>query len=162
CTLLVVRALDPATIHLERAVAPTHSLVAELATDVERVLQQASWPEEAIGATQLLVMEHGANVVDHAGIPSGSHISLQMRLSEQRAWLLFRDNGREWDFKERLVFSLRQPADSDRGRGLRIIRSIARHIDVVRRDRENAILYIVDRNFVVGPRTGGIRSRSNE
>jgi len=154
CTLLVVRTLDPAGLRLERAIAPTHAQVAELAEAVEQVFRREGWPEEAAGAAQLLVMEHGANVVDHGETPPGSRIDLQLRLSGNLAWLLFRDEGREWDFQDRLAFSLRQPEDSIRGRGLRMIKAIARHIDVVRRDHENDILYVVARDFVVGDTNG--------
>jgi serine phosphatase RsbU (regulator of sigma subunit)/anti-sigma regulatory factor (Ser/Thr protein kinase) len=157
CTLLVVRTIDPAALRLDRAIEPTHAQVAELAAAVATVLREEGWPEEAVGATQLLVAEHGANVVDHAEVPPGSRIGLQFRLEAGAAWLLFCDEGREWDFQERLAFSLRQPDDSDRGRGLRIIRAIAKHIDVVRRNRENAILYVVDRAFAVGSPTGESR-----
>ncbi len=162
CTLLVVRTLDPAGLRLDRAIAPTHAQVAELANAVERILCQEGWSAEATCAAQLLVMEHGANVVDHAKAPPDSRIGLQLRLTDRQAWLLFRDDGREWDFQDRLAFSLRQPNNSDRGRGLRIIRSIAKHIDVVRRDRENAILYVVDRAFRVESAAEGKGSASHE
>lgn len=147
CTLLVVRTVDPPSVRLERAIAPTHAEVAALASEVKRVLIEQQWPEEAAGAAQLLVMEHGANVVDHAEAPRDSRIDLKLRLTEHGAWLLFRDHGREWDFEERLAFSMRQTEKADRGRGLRIIRAIAKHIDVVRRERENVILFVVARDF---------------
>ncbi len=162
CTLLAVRTLDPSALRLDRAIAPTRAQVDELASEVAQALRREEWSDEAVGAAQLLVMEHGANVVDHAEAPPDSRIGLQVRVADRRAWLLFRDSGREWDFQDRLAFSLRQPEDSVRGRGLRIIRAIAKHIDVVRRDRENVILYVVDRDFAVESQAEESGGRSRE
>jgi phosphoserine phosphatase RsbU/P len=147
CTLLVVKTLDPAAIRLEQSVAPTHAAVAALADEVERLLRVEGWPAESAGAAQLLTMEHGANVVDYGRLAADEQIECRLMLSPRVAQLRFRDHGREWDFSERLAHTRRQPVDSERGRGLRIIQTIARHIDVIRTDGRNIYCYYVNRSF---------------
>jgi CheY-like chemotaxis protein/anti-sigma regulatory factor (Ser/Thr protein kinase)/HPt (histidine-containing phosphotransfer) domain-containing protein len=149
CTLMVVRALDPASLRLKRTVAPTHAAVAALAAEVEGLLRNEGWPEESAGAVQLVAMEHGANVVDYGRLAPGEHIEFRLRLLPVGVELLFRDRGREWDFAERLAHARRQPVDSARGRGLRIIEAIARHSDLIRADGCNTSCYYVSRSFRV-------------
>jgi anti-sigma regulatory factor (Ser/Thr protein kinase) len=151
CTLMVVTQHDPEPYRMKRSIAISHQEVAGLAADVQQVLRKEGWPEEAAGAVQLLVMEHGVNVVDHAAAPPESRLTLHLRLSGQTALLLFRDSGLEWDFQARLASSLRQETDSCRGRGLRIISTIAKHIDNTRQNHENITQYIVSRFFKVSP-----------
>ncbi|MBM4164932.1 MAG: response regulator [Lentisphaerae bacterium] len=147
CTLLVVRALDPASFRLKRKIPPTHEAVAALAGEIESLLRKDGWPEESAGAAQLLAMEHGANVVDYGRLAPGERIEFQLRLLPMSAQLIFRDRGREWDFFERLAHTRRQPVDSARGRGLRIIEAIARHCDLIRADGCNTSCYHVSSSF---------------
>lgn len=147
CTLLVSRILDPATWRLQRSVAPTHAEVAAMAGEVERFLRSEGWPEESAGAAQLLAMEHGVNVVDHAGLAPDDRIELRLRLSSVNAVLLFRDAGREWDFEDRFARTRRQPDDLESGRGLQIIQTIASHMDQTRIDGQNVAFYAIDKSF---------------
>ncbi len=151
CTLIVVTQYDPAQFLLHRSIALTHQAVADLASEVQRVLHENNWPAEAAQAVQLLVMEHGVNIVDHAHAPSGSRIALQLRLSDRHAYLLFRDFGREWNYQAKLDSELSCNKDSCRGRGISIIRMIAKHIDNLRHNRENTVHYVVSRFFKVSP-----------
>lgn len=151
CTLMVVAQHDPAAYRMKRSIALSHQEAADLAAEVQQVLQDEGWPEEASKAVQLLVMEHGANVVDHSAAPPGSRITFSLRLSDRKASLLFRDFGLEWDFQTRLASSRNQEIDSCRGRGLRIIRTLAKHIDNKRQNRENITQYVVSRFFEVSP-----------
>ena len=150
CTLLVVRALDPATVRLPRRIAPTYEAVAALAAEVDVLLRSEGWPEESAGAAQLVAMEHGANVVDYARLAPGDRLDFHLRLTPGGAQLLFRDPGREWDFAERLAYTERQPVDSERGRGLQIIQAISRHVDLTRADGFNTSNYYISRSFRAG------------
>jgi CheY-like chemotaxis protein/anti-sigma regulatory factor (Ser/Thr protein kinase) len=152
CTLLVVRALDPASLRLRRCIAPTHEAVAALAAEIERLLRAEGWPEESAGAAQLVAMEHGANVVDYGRLAPEDRLEFRLRLSPLHAQLLFRDPGREWDFAERLASMTRQPMDSERGRGLLIMQTISHHVDLIRSDGWNTSCYYVNRSFRTGPR----------
>lgn len=151
CTLMVVSQYDPAEYHLNRSIEVTHQAVADLASEVHQVLRKKEWTEEAARAVQLLVMEHGVNIVDHSHAQSDSRVTLQLRLSERQAFLLFRDLGREWNFQAKLATALHPEVDSSRGRGLHIIRTITKHVDIVRHNRENIVHYVVSRFFEVPP-----------
>ncbi len=152
CTLVVVEQYDPATCSLNRSVALSHQAVEGLATEVYQVLLEKDWSEESARSIQLLAMEHGVNVVDHAGAHPDSRITLHLRLSDRQAFLRFRDLGREWNYQAKLAASQQNAPDSRRGRGLNIIRSIAKHIDRVRYNRENITHYVVSRFFEVSPK----------
>ena len=147
CTLLVVRAIDPATLRLPRRIAPTYEAVAALAAEVDVLLRSEGWPEESAGAAQLVAMEHGANVVDYGRLAPGDGLDFRLRLSPGGAQLLFRDPGREWDFAERLAYTERQPLDSERGRGLQIIQAISSRVDLTRADGLNTSCYYISRSF---------------
>jgi DNA-binding response OmpR family regulator/anti-sigma regulatory factor (Ser/Thr protein kinase) len=147
CTLLVVRALDPAALRLLRSLVPTHEAVAALAVEIERLLRAEGWPEESAGAAQLVALEHGANVVDYGRLAPEDRLEFRLRLSPRSVQLLFRDPGLEWDFAERLAHTMRQPVDSERGRGLRIIQAVSRHMDLTRTDGYNTSCYYVNRSF---------------
>lgn len=151
CTLLTAKSLDSATLRVRRSIVPSHEAVAGLAAEIYGLLQAEGWPGESAGAAQLLAMEHGANVVDYGRLAPEDRIEFQLRLSPLRAQLLFRDPGREWDFAERLAHTMRQPVDSERGRGLRIIRAISRHHDLIRADGFNTSCYYVNRSFRADP-----------
>jgi anti-sigma regulatory factor (Ser/Thr protein kinase) len=151
CTLVVVEQYDPAACSLTRSVALSHQAVEGLATEVYQALLENAWSEEVARSVQLLVMEHGVNVVDHAGAQPDSRLTLQLRLSARQAFLRFRDLGREWNYQAKLAASQQNAPDSHRGRGLNIIRAIAKHIDRVRLNRENITHYVVSRFFEVSP-----------
>jgi anti-sigma regulatory factor (Ser/Thr protein kinase) len=151
CTLVVVTQYDPAEHLLNRSIVVSHQEVAGLASEVHQVLCDKGWSEETARAVQLLVMEHGVNVVDHAHAQPDSRMTLQLRLSDRQAFLLFRDFGREWNYQVRLDSELRYNEESYRGRGISIIRTIAKHIDIVRHNRENIVQYVVSRSFQVTP-----------
>ncbi|MCF7837293.1 MAG: SpoIIE family protein phosphatase [Candidatus Marinimicrobia bacterium] len=162
CTLVVVRCLDRASQRLERAIGLNLEAVDALALDVEQCLLQAGWPEEAAGAARLLAMEHGVNVVEHAHAPPDSRLELALRLTARHAWLIFQDAGPEWDYQERLEYSERQPLDSSRGRGLRMIQAIAVHIDMVRAGHKNVFQFVINRDFSAGQPAHRSGERANE
>ena len=147
CTALLVAQIAPDEIKLSCATPADHQHVTELAADCERVLLGLGWSDESTTAARLLVMEHGANIVDHGQVPAGSMISCQMRVNGRTACLLFRDNGREWDFDDGLQWARRRASDAPRGRGLNIIRSIASHIETFRRGQENIAFYLLSADF---------------
>ncbi len=148
---MVVAQYGPAEYLLNRSIAVSRQEVAGLASEAQQALLKKGWPEAAASAVQLLVMEHGVNIVDHAHTQPDSRITLQLRLSDRQAYLLFRDFGREWNFQAKLDASQHREIDSFRGRGLHIIRTIAKHIDMVRYNRENIVRYVVSRFFEVSP-----------
>ncbi len=149
CTVLTIARADPTTTRVHRYIRTTHDAVADLAREVRDALTREQWPQEAVGAAQLLVTEHGANVVDHAGIGPYETIAFRMQLSGDTARFLFSDTGREWPFQRGKVSGARPNAVSERGRGLHIIRSVSSHTDAVRQGNKNIYMYTLDRSFTV-------------
>jgi sigma-B regulation protein RsbU (phosphoserine phosphatase) len=147
CTALLVAQIAPDEVKLSCAIPPDHHHVTELAADCERVLLKLGWSEEAATAARLLVMEHGANTVDHGQLPAGAMLSCQLRVMGGTAGLLFRDTGREWTFEDGVLWARRRGPDAPRGRGLGIIRAIASHIEVFRRGPENIAFYLLSSDF---------------
>lgn len=152
CTLLTISRWNPDTLRMVKRIPPTHQAAADLATAVRDLVQQEEWPEEAVGAAQLLVMEHAGNVVDHGASKADNQIELRVRLHEDTLLLIFKDAGREWSFEERLAYAQRQNVDSARGRGLKMIRAIASHVAAVRQHGENIVEYAIRRNFTPAAR----------
>lgn len=146
-TALLVAQIAPDEIKLQCSIPPDHQHVTELAADCERVLLKLGWSEEAATAARLLVMEHGANTVDHGQVAAGGMISCQLRVRGGTAGLLFRDPGREWDFDDGLQGARRRGSEAPRGRGLGIIRAIASHLEVFRRGPENIAFYLLSADF---------------
>lgn len=147
CTLLTISRWNPDTVRLVERIPPTHQAAAELATSVQNILIEEQWPEEAVGAAQLLVMEHACNVVDHGAGGADNHIELRARIHDDTLLLVFKDSGREWSFEERLAHARKQAIDSMRGRGLMMIRAIASHVAAVRQSGQNIYEYAIRRNF---------------
>lgn len=151
CTLAIIRQADPNLCRLSRRIPITYQAVSMLASDVKQCLLDQGWLEDPASAAQLLVMEHGANVVDHDVMQPDAQLTLHLSITETHATLQIREPGREWDFQSKLQLSEKQNSIASRGRGLQIIRTIAKHIDKVRQNRENISLYVISRTFMILP-----------
>jgi len=149
CTALLVSQVVPAETMLEQTIPPDHHRVAQLAAECEQLLLARDWPAEAATAVRLLILEHGANVVKHGQLPLAATLSLQLRVRGRAAALLFRDPGRPWDYADGWENAGQCGAEAPCGRGLRIIRSIASHIEHFRRGRENLSYFLVSADFCV-------------
>jgi len=147
CSALVLHAIDPKTVLLDIEIDATKEALQQLTVDMEGRLLAAGWGETAVAAVQLLVMEHGANVIDHGDIPEHAALSVQLRDEGKRCVLLFRDPGRKWDVKARYSRAAPSSDYAERGRGLMIIDTIADSLEVHRRDDQNVALYTVRREL---------------
>ncbi len=156
CSALAVQRIDPASVLLETSLAPELAAMADVAAQADRLLQARGWSEESAGAVQLAVMEHGTNIVTHGRPPAGAAIGFQVRLTGSVCRVLFRDQGRAWDFASQLAATRRQPEDREHGRGLGIIQSVSVHAEFYRRESENIAFFAVDRDFgrVLAERSG--------
>lgn len=147
CSAMTVERVDPATVRLEMQIALDLEAVAETASRVDRILIGEGWAEEAAGAAQLALMEHGTNVIRHGRPPAGSTLFFQLRLTGPVCRMLFRDRGREWDLASRLATERQLPLDSEHGRGLSIIQAVTVHAEFYRRENENIAFFAVSRDY---------------
>ena len=154
CSALLVERVPSDEIKMVRSLVAEHRYVADLAAECERVLLGLHWPEEAATAARLLVMEHGANTVDHGQLPPGATMHFQLRVSGRMARFLFRDGGREWSYDDQVESADHRPPDALRGRGLAIIRAVASHVEIFRCDNENISLYLLSADFSAAKNSG--------
>lgn len=147
CSALTVERIDPATVRLETQIPLALQAVAETAAQVDRLLRKEGWSEEAAGAAQLAVTEHGTNVVQHGRAPAGSHLFFQLRLTGPVCRMLFKDPGHEWDLTGRLEAMRQLPMDREHGRGLGIIEAVSSHAEFFRRENENIAFVAISREY---------------
>ncbi len=147
CSALVLHVIDPRTVLLDEKISGLSDDLHRLATDIEQRLLAAGWSETAAGAVQLLVLEHGANAIDHGNLPDGAAISVQLRNEGERCALLFSDPGQKWNVKAGYASTVPESELAERGRGLMIIETIADSIEIYRRDDRNVTLYTIRRDI---------------
>jgi anti-sigma regulatory factor (Ser/Thr protein kinase) len=147
CTTMIIRCLDPVDLLLDTSILPAMKDVSKLAEECETKLLASGWGGLAAGAVRLLVMEYGANVVDHGLVPAGSNIEFQLRRGDSCCRIVFRDHGREWDVEGRMGRCLEADPYSESGRGNGIIRGIARRMEIIRRNNENIGCFEVAKDY---------------
>ncbi|MDF7806796.1 SpoIIE family protein phosphatase [Pontiellaceae bacterium B12219] len=137
CTAISIQMLEPSRIVLEQTVLRNIELVSEVAREAElAVISQKISPETAV-MLRLLVMELGANLVDHGGLNEGDSFWLQIRVDGNVCQVVLRDEGMEWDLEEALNRELDEAYMGERGRGLAITNSIADRIERYRVQMQN-------------------------
>ncbi|MEE9369492.1 MAG: response regulator [Pontiella sp.] len=137
CTAISIHMLDPVKIVLERTVARNIYLVSDTAKQAEiAVLSQGISPDTA-GLLRLLVMELGANLVDHGGLDEEDSFWMQIRVDENVVQVILSDEGTEWDLEEALNRELDPAYMGERGRGLAITNSITDRIERYRVQNQN-------------------------
>ena len=155
CSVVWLERPYPGELKLVRSIAPNHAAVAQLAQECEHVLMEdCGWTEEAATAARLLVTEHAANVVDHGQPPAGSTIKLRLAVRGATARILVCDQGLAWSTTHKSAWAAQQFPQSERGRGLGIIRSIAEHMEVFRDNNENISHYILSSRFTTDKMAG--------
>lgn len=147
CSALALYVIDPATVCYTNVIMADHQEVDRLAAEVERVVAARGWPEETCAGIQLLLMEHCANIVNHGLVAKQSPISIQIRFVGDSCRILLTDYGHEWDFGGYYSPYRWLDENYDHGRGLMIIKQLARRIDVYRRDRQNVAYYVIPRQL---------------
>ena len=86
---------------------------------------------------RLLIMELGANLVDHAGLNEQDSFWLQLRVDGQVCQLVIEDQGAEWDLEDALNRELDELYMGERGRGIAITNAIADRIERYRVEGHN-------------------------
>ncbi len=137
CTAISIHMLDPAKIMLEQTVPRNIYLVSETARQAESVVISKGISEDTAAMLRLLIMELGANLVDHGGLDEEDSFWLQIRVDGKVCQVVLRDEGTEWDLEEALNRELDPAYMGERGRGLAITNSITDRIERYRVQSQN-------------------------
>ncbi|MEI6891094.1 MAG: response regulator [Pontiella sp.] len=137
CTAISIQMLDPFKIVIERTVVRNISLVSETARQAEKAVISKGISQKTAAMLRLLVMELGANLVDHSGLDEEDSFWIQIRVDGSVCQIVLRDEGREWDLDEALNRNLDETYMGDRGRGLAITNTITDRIERYRIRKQN-------------------------
>jgi sigma-B regulation protein RsbU (phosphoserine phosphatase) len=137
CTAISIHMLDPMKIVLEQAVPRNIYLVSDIAGQAEKAATAQGISPATSALVRLLVMELGANLVEHSGMDEVDAFWLQIRVDGNVCQLVMEDEGVEWDLEEALNRDLDEAYMGERGRGLAITNTIADRIERYRIQTQN-------------------------
>ncbi|MCF7817438.1 MAG: SpoIIE family protein phosphatase [Kiritimatiellales bacterium] len=137
CTAISIHMLDPLKVVIEQQVPRNIYLVSDIAKQAEVAVISMGISHKTAALVQLLVMELGANLVDHGGLDEEDSFWLQIRVDGRVCQLVLVDHGAEWDLDRALGREFDELHMGERGRGLAITNSIADRIERYRINSEN-------------------------
>lgn len=137
CTAISIHMLDPLKIAIEQMVPRNIYLVSDIAKQASVAVMACGISHETAALIQLLVMELGANLVDHSGLNEEDLFWLQIRVDGKACQLVLMDEGEEWNLEEALNHELDEAHMGERGRGLAITNTISDRIERYRINDEN-------------------------
>jgi sigma-B regulation protein RsbU (phosphoserine phosphatase) len=137
CTAISIHMLDPMKIVLEQSVPRNIYLVSDIAGQAEIAASAQGISPATSALVRLLVMELGANLVEHSGMDEVDAFWLQIRVDGNVCQLVMEDEGIEWDLEEALNRDLDEAYMGERGRGLAITNRIADRIERYRIQTQN-------------------------
>jgi len=137
CTAISIHMLDPDGIALEERVPRDIHRVSDVAKQADAAVVELGISHETATLVRLLVMELGANLVDHAGLDEADTFWLQIRVDGRVCQLVLVDEGAEWDLETALGRELDEAYLGERGRGLAITNAIADRIERYRSNSKN-------------------------
>ncbi len=145
CTAISIHMLDPLKIVLEQHVPRNIYLVSDIAKQAETAVYSMGISMDTAALVRLLIMELGANLVDHGGLGEDESFWLQLRVDGHVCQLVMEDEGAEWDLEEALSRGLDDAYMGERGRGVAITNAIANRIERYRvQNRNTTYCTIVD------------------
>ncbi len=137
CTAISIHMLDPMKIVLEQYVPRNIYLVSEVAKQAETAAVAQGISHDTATMVRLLIMELGANLVEHGGLAEEDSFWLQLRVDGKVCQLVMEDQGAEWDLEEALSRELDEAYMGERGRGIAITNTIADRIERYRVQNQN-------------------------
>lgn len=143
CTAISIHMLDPEKIVVEQSVVRNIYMVSEVAKQCEMAVAARGISHDAAALVRLLVMELGANLVEHGGLAEGESFWLQVRVDGSVCQMVLIDEGAEWDLEEALDRTLDEKHMGERGRGLAITNTIANRIERYRLNTKNLTYFTV-------------------
>jgi sigma-B regulation protein RsbU (phosphoserine phosphatase) len=135
CTAISIHMLDPLKIVVEQTVPRNIYMVSDVAKHSETAVLARGISQDTATMVRLLVMELGANLVDHSGLGEEDSFWVQIRVDGKVCQLVIVDEGEEWELDEALLNSSDDANMGERGRGLAITHSI---VDCIERYRVNS------------------------
>ncbi len=148
CTLMLIRFLSEPKLLAYGEIPMRNEEVHSLSTKIFDLLRAQDWTEEDAGMVQLLLIEHGANIVNHGNPPPNSTLFYRLHLEGHHCCLVLKDRGISWDPSH---WQSEDPATRDlfaeSGRGLDLISEISATREYFRRDHQNCFLYRIDKNL---------------
>lgn len=144
CSLVMLHYMGCPSHSFDRVIQVNSAAIEKTAEDVQRYLQESGWAADAAGYARLVVQEYGVNVIDHA--PSTDAFSVRLIFQPGCCVLVFKDNGHEWDFDERLDGMDAKDELSEGGRGLLLIEGLSCYAGVSRVDGMNVGFVVMAQN----------------
>ncbi len=137
CTAISIHMLDPDKVVVEDTVPRDIQRVAEVAKQADLAVVARGISQETATLIRLLVMELGANLVDHSGLGEEDSFWLQIRVDGKVCQLVLVDEGAEWDLETALHRDVDEAYLGERGRGLAITNAIVDRIERYRMNSQN-------------------------
>ncbi len=137
CTAISIHMLDPEKIVIEQSVPRNIYLVSDMAKQADVAVMAMGISHETSTLVRLLVMELGANLVEHGGLGEEDSFWLQLRVDGKVCQLVLIDDGVEWDLEHAINRELDESHMGDRGRGLAITNAIVDRIERYRVNSKN-------------------------
>ncbi len=137
CTAISIHMLDPLKVVFEKTIPRNIYLVSDAAKDAESAVISQGISLDTAAMLRLLVMELGANLVDHSGLGEDESFWMQIRVDGHVCQVVLRDEGEEWDLDEALNRECNETYMGERGRGLAITNTISNRIERYRVQSQN-------------------------
>ncbi len=137
CTAISIQMLDPMKVVLEQMVPRNIYLVSDVAKQAEVAVVSQGISHDTAVMVRLLIMELGANLVEHGGLGEDDSYWLQLRVDGNVCQLVMEDQGAEWDLDEALNYELDEAYMGERGRGIAITNAISNRIERFRVQTQN-------------------------
>lgn len=137
CTAISIHMLDPLKIVIEQRVPRNIYLVSDIAKQAESAVMTQGISHDTAAMVRLLIMELGANLVEHGGLGENDSFWMQLRVDGRVCQLVMEDQGAEWDLEEALNQELDEAYMEERGRGIAITNAIADRIERYRVQNQN-------------------------
>jgi len=137
CTAISIHMLDPLKIVMEQHVSRNIYLVSEIAKQAENAVRSQGISLDTATMVRLLIMELGANLVEHGGLGETDSFWLQLRVDGKVCQIVMEDQGAEWDLDQALKNELDEAYMGERGRGIAITNAITDRIERYRVQNQN-------------------------
>lgn len=148
CTLMCLKMLTAPSLVTTGTCNATLEQIIDVATEVSEQLVPFGWDDSSIGLVQLLIIEHGSNVIKHGNPPPDSEIFYRLSLCDDQAIVVLKDQAfarRPSHWEESPQENAEDPLN-EHGRGLHLIQTITNRQEYYRRNQRNCFVYQLHKN----------------